>query len=95
MPNRYGDNQPDPDEEPQPPPAPNHQAAAAQRLAAIHACHMCDTDGYRGTQVCDHTDHTDHAAAAQRGIALIRTQMGWQTTKTQSQPPSTHPRHNP
>lgn len=49
------------------------------RAHAIANCHLCDTDGYRGTQPCDHTDHTQ---AAQRGINLIRTTMGWNPPQT-------------
>ena len=37
--------------------------------AAIADCRLCDPDGYRGTQVCDHIDHT---AAAKRGSAACR-----------------------
>jgi hypothetical protein len=48
-------------------------------------CQLCDNDGYRGTQVCDHTDHT---AAAQRGMANIRAIMGWKTPKN---PPTDQP----
>lgn len=37
-------------------------------------CGLCDDDGYRGSNPCD---HIDHAAAAKRGMALIRSAMGW------------------
>ena len=32
-------------------------------------CDLCDDDGYRNRQVCD---HVDHSASAARGMALIR-----------------------
>ena len=35
----------------------------------ISRCGLCNADGYRGSMVCD---HHDHAAAARRGIALVR-----------------------
>lgn len=44
---------------------------AAERLAKAHLtrsaianCQLCDADGYRGTNVCD---HVDHAEAARKG----------------------------
>lgn len=40
--------------------------------AAIDDCTLCDPDGYRGTQVCDHIDHT---AAAKRGSAACRAEL--------------------
>lgn len=52
------------------------------RAQAIRDCRLCDPDGYRGTTVCD---HQDHAAAARRGTAAIRAQMGWPADNT---PPS-------
>jgi hypothetical protein len=49
---------------------PEHQRQYAHRTAeAINACHLCDTSGYRSGTVCD---HVDHAAAARRGMALVR-----------------------
>lgn len=66
-------------------PTPNpdtHQA----RTQAITNCGLCDQDGYRGTTVCD---HTDHHPAAQRGIALIRAQMGWTNQPHTSNPEET------
>jgi hypothetical protein len=36
---------------------------------AIDNCQLCDDDGYRGPQVCD---HVDHSATAARGIAACR-----------------------
>jgi hypothetical protein len=35
----------------------------------IAECELCDEKGYRGHYVCD---HIDHAAAAKRGMELIR-----------------------
>jgi hypothetical protein len=32
-------------------------------------CFLCDDHGYRGHRVCD---HIDHAAAARRGMEMIR-----------------------
>lgn len=72
MPNRYGDNDTQPDNNPTTsrrrdashPPDPQ---------AAITNCQLCNTDGYRGLTVCDHTDHT-HAAT--RGMNQIRAIMG-------------------
>lgn len=43
---------------------------------AVDACDLCDRNGYIGSTVCD---HRDHAAAAKRGMSLIREAMGWQT----------------
>jgi len=40
--------------------------------AAIANCNLCDDDGYRGLQACDHVDRT---AAAARGSALVRAQL--------------------
>lgn len=45
---------------------------SAERILAANAvveCFMCDDDGYRGAQVCD---HIDHAPAAARGMAKVR-----------------------
>lgn len=52
-----------------------HDGPAHLALAAIANCRLCDADGYRGTNVCDHQDHT---AAAKRGIAAVarRTRQG-------------------
>lgn len=46
---------------------PDRSHAAAY---AIAHCEFCDDDGMRGLHRCDH--RTDFAAAAQRGMALIR-----------------------
>lgn len=40
--------------------------------AAIADCQLCDPDGYRGTQVCDHIDRTDTNA---RGSAACRAEL--------------------
>lgn len=37
-------------------------------------CDLCDDDGMRGMYACD---HVDHAGAAQRGMTVIRSIMGW------------------
>ncbi|MGV0793042.1 hypothetical protein [Mycolicibacterium sp. XJ1819] len=39
------------------------------RAHAIAKCTLCDDDGYRANQVCDHIDRTTTAA---RGIAKCR-----------------------
>ncbi|NOR03673.1 hypothetical protein HGK72_26845 [Mycolicibacterium fortuitum] len=57
--------------------------ARANRAAAIQACTLCDSDGYRGTRVCDHQDHT---RAAKRGMDEIRAKMGWPATGTPTHP---------
>lgn len=36
---------------------------------AVADCDLCDEHGYRGHMVCD---HIDHAAAAARGMAMVR-----------------------
>ena len=46
----------------------------AARHRAILNCGLCDNDGYRGSAVCDHADHSD---TAKRGIAKVRSAMGW------------------
>lgn len=45
-------------------PLPEHHTAGA-----VAHCVLCDDDGYRGGQVCD---HIDHQAAAKRGMDMIR-----------------------
>lgn len=40
----------------------------------IDACDLCDANGDRGGHPCD---HVDWAAAAKRGMAMIRHAMGW------------------
>lgn len=47
----------------------------AKALAIVN-CELCDDDGYRGTQVCDHVDHRE---AAKRGMAMVRKTMGWKS----------------
>jgi hypothetical protein len=89
MPNRYGE---DPDDNTPfdfltsgPPAGTDELQRQADRIlqgAAIAQCTLCDTDGYRGTTVCDHTDHTQ---AAHRGMNLIRQTMGWKTPQNPSE----------
>lgn len=69
MPDRYSDADPtDLD-------VPDREWSAAQaRALAIVACTLCDDDGYRLHQVCDHVDHTE---AAKRGMAKVRRALGW------------------
>ncbi|WP_131827654.1 hypothetical protein [Mycolicibacterium fortuitum] len=57
--------------------------ARANRAQAIRDCQLCDSDGYRGTRVCDHQDHTP---AAKRGMDEIRAKMGWPATGTPTHP---------
>lgn len=42
----------------------------------IAHCGLCDDNGMRGMHRCD---HIDHAAAAKRGMAMIRQTMGWKS----------------
>lgn len=82
MPDRTGEPRPGRDEPPIDLDAPIPAVGptrAELRAIAIRACHLCDTDGYRGHTVCD---HTDHAPAAQRGIALIRAALARSGTTT-------------
>ena len=65
MPDRYGES-PDDSGDPR----------RAIRAAEVANCRLCDTDGYRGSNVCD---HIDHSTAAKRGMAMIRETMGWET----------------
>ena len=46
----------------------------AERAQAIADCALCNDDGYRGSTVCD---HIDRAAAAKRGMDMLRHTMGW------------------
>lgn len=83
MPDRYGTPDDERDDDPQAARARAAEIAQAARdaeLAARHAelelaaqhraaCRLCDDDGYRNGQVCD---HVDHAPAARRGIAACR-----------------------
>lgn len=55
--------------------------------SAIANCGLCDDDGYRGNRVCH---HIDHAAAARRGMALVRRVMGWNNHR-----PTTTENHRP
>ncbi|MEU9805049.1 hypothetical protein [Mycobacterium sp. NPDC050853] len=45
------------------------QDALEAKLATIVVCELCDEDGYRGGQVCDHVDRTQTAA---KGAAMAR-----------------------
>lgn len=63
MPDRYGDDEPLADWE--------RELINAGEIAR---CELCDDDGMRGMLVCD---HIDHAAAAKRGMDMIRRAMGW------------------
>jgi len=47
---------------------------AQHEAEQIAYCELCDDHGYRGHRVCD---HYDHAAAARRGMDMIRQTMGW------------------
>lgn len=58
---------------------------AQLRRQAIDTCPHCDTDGYRGTQVCNHQPENPAQTAA-RHIAQIRAQMGWQPPTTKETP---------
>jgi hypothetical protein len=62
MPDRYGDPEQDLD-------LPPRLTRDELRAIAIRSCELCGDDGYRGSSVCD---HVDHAAAAKRGMELIR-----------------------
>lgn len=52
---------------------PDEPMTYTERLA-VEQCGLCDDDGVRGMRRCD---HRDHASAAARGMALIRSTMGW------------------
>lgn len=45
------------------------QAEKRRNAFRIANCRLCDDEGYRGNQVCDHIDHTD---TNQRGLAKCR-----------------------
>ena len=55
--------------------AARHADLEAQALARAN-CRLCDTDGYRNGQVCD---HVDHAPAARRGIEACRAALAKET----------------
>lgn len=59
---------------------------AELRQRAITNCTLCDTDGYRGTTVCD---HQDHRPAATRGMAKIRAALNRDETRDETTLPST------
>lgn len=67
MPNRYGE-EPENDRDGR-----DYGTDYTTRLA-INGCDLCDSDGYRGSMVCD---HIDHRGAAKRGMDAIRAAMGW------------------
>ncbi|MCO1575474.1 helix-turn-helix domain-containing protein [Crossiella sp. SN42] len=46
-------------------------AAAQARRAAINRCGLCDDDGYRGTQVCNHRDPGAGAEARRRAKEFL------------------------
>ena len=71
MPDRYGDNsEPDAGEDRRA----HLYAHAIAAARAVRECELCNSDGYRGSTVCD---HIDHAQAAKRGMAMVRAAMGW------------------
>lgn len=57
------------------------------RRKAITDCPRCDPDGYTGTTVCNHAPE-DPAQTAQRHIARIRAEMGWESTSPHAPPQS-------
>lgn len=73
----------------------DERAAAAPDLTdiaeseAIRSCTHCDHQGIRPNGLT--CRHIDHAAAAQRGLATIRAQMGW-NTPTGTTTPQTSPK---
>lgn len=57
---------------------------AALKAEAIHACTLCDPDGYRpNSTVCDHNDHT---ATNTRGLQLARAALTRPTTEPTEEP---------
>ena len=75
MPDRYGDSEPVSLD------VPDREWAAQQRAMAIANCPMCDDDGYRGVQVCD---HIDHAETARRGMEKVRAVLNCSVTVTKN-----------
>lgn len=55
---------------------------AADRARAVAACGLCDVDGYRNGQVCDHDP--DAPARAARGRARVLAALGRDTTQEAS-----------
>lgn len=47
----------------------SQQAERILAGAAIEACRLCNTDGYRGHRICD---HIDRAPIYRRGMQLVR-----------------------
>ncbi|MBN7559810.1 Uncharacterised protein [Mycobacteroides abscessus subsp. massiliense] len=69
------------------------ELAQAQDLDAIRSCTHCDHQGIRPNGLT--CRHIDHAAAAKRGLATIRAQMGWNTpTGTTTPQTSQKPPHD-
>lgn len=68
--------------------AADRAAASAVRAAAIGACRLCDADGYRGTQVCDHDPGT--IDRARDGMARIRSVLAAKRTPDRTADPE-HP----
>jgi hypothetical protein len=69
MPDRYGDNTWPTVPAPGCRPPASEDVAAAEALDIVN-CQLCNDEGMRGMHRCDH--RTDHAAAAVRGMALVR-----------------------
>lgn len=59
------------------------EPAPIQDRDTIRACDLCDTQGLRDGLPCR---HIDHQAAARRGLATIRAQMGWNTPTGKTTP---------
>lgn len=67
-----------------------HPAASAHLTrAAVANCPLCDHDGYRGHQVCN---HVDHRAATTRGMALIRAELDRANRPVTPQPAAVRPK---
>jgi hypothetical protein len=45
--------------------------AAHSHRAQIAACALCDTDGYRGSTVCDHIDHAAESVNGRAEAARV------------------------
>lgn len=59
-------------------------AGARERAAAIAACSLCDSDGYAGTQLCDHDPQAAERAA--RGRALVQAALSRPTNEPEDDP---------
>lgn len=78
MPDRYGDDDPFAAILDSRPLGADELERSAERIlrgAEVERCQLCNSEGYRGSMVCDHIDHTE---AARRGMTMIRETMGWQ-----------------